>query len=60
MIYIFVSFLRRENAITSLIAGLSVHNITTRSIPIPIPAVGGIPVSNADKKSSSTPQASFY
>jgi hypothetical protein len=43
---------------TSLMEGASVSSITTRSIPMPSPAVGGIPLSNADKNSSSTPQAS--
>ena len=28
---------------TSLMDGISVNNITTRSIPMPSPAVGGIP-----------------
>ncbi len=32
---------------TSRIDGESVNNITKRSIPIPSPAVGGIPYSNA-------------
>lgn len=32
---------------TSLIEGESVSNITNRSIPIPSPAVGGIPYSSA-------------
>lgn len=52
------SFLNKGKAITSLIAGLSVSTMTRRSIPIPMPAVGGIPLSKAVKKSSSTPQAS--
>jgi len=35
------------NKITSLIVGESVNNITKRSMPIPSPAVGGKPCSNA-------------
>jgi hypothetical protein len=35
------------NNITSLIEAESVNNITNRSIPIPSPAVGGIPYSSA-------------
>ena len=38
---------------TSLIAGEFVSNITSLSIPYPIPPVGGIPISRAFKKSSS-------
>ena len=44
----------KGNAMTSLMLGLSVRSITRRSIPIPMPPVGGIPVSTAIKKSSST------
>lgn len=39
-------------------AGLSVSTMTKRSMPMPIPAVGGIPLSRAVRKSSSTPHAS--
>ena len=38
---------------TSLMLGLSVRSITRRSIPYPIPPVGGIPISSAVRKSSS-------
>lgn len=38
---------------TSLIAGELVSNITSLSIPYPIPPVGGIPIDKAFKKSSS-------
>ncbi len=38
---------------TSRIAWLSVSSITRRSIPYPIPPVGGIPISSAFRKSSS-------
>ena len=41
------------NSSTSLIAWLSVRSITRRSIPYPIPPVGGIPISSAFRKSSS-------
>ena len=41
------------NNSTSLIDAESVSNITKRSIPIPMPPVGGIPYSNACTKSSS-------
>ena len=41
------------NRSTSLIAGELVSNITSLSIPYPIPPVGGIPISSAFKKSSS-------
>ena len=41
------------NRSTSLIAWLSVRSITRRSIPYPIPPVGGIPISSAFRKSSS-------
>ena len=41
------------NRSTSLIAWLSVRSITKRSIPYPIPPVGGIPISSAFRKSSS-------
>ena len=43
---------------TSLIAVEFVNNITILSIPNPIPPVGGIPISNAFKKSSSVVLAS--
>ena len=43
---------------TSRIAGEFVNNITRRSIPYPIPPVGGIPISRAFKKSSSVVFAS--
>ena len=43
---------------TSLIAWLSVRSITRRSIPYPIPPVGGIPISSALRKSSSVCSAS--
>ena len=39
---------------TSRIVGEFVNNITKRSMPIPIPPVGGMPVSSAAMKSSST------
>ena len=41
------------NSSTSRIAWLSVSSITRRSIPYPIPPVGGIPISSAFRKSSS-------
>ena len=41
------------NKITSLIEGLSVISMTTLSMPIPMPPVGGIPYSSAVMKSSS-------
>ncbi len=44
----------RGNAMTSLMLGLSVRSMTRRSMPIPMPPVGGIPVSIAIRKSSST------
>lgn len=43
---------------TSRIAGESVSSITSRSMPMPSPPAGGMPTSNAFRKSSSTPQAS--
>ena len=46
------------NSNTSLIAWLSVRSITRRSIPYPIPPVGGIPISSALRKSSSVCSAS--
>jgi hypothetical protein len=52
------SFLSKGKAITSLIAGLSVSTMTKRSMPMPMPAVGGMPLSSAVRKSSSTPHAS--
>jgi len=42
------------NSNTSLMEALSVKSITMRSMPIPIPPVGGIPYSNAARKSSSS------
>ena len=39
---------------------LLVKNIIKRSIPIPIPEVGGIPYSKARKKSSSINSVSYY
>ena len=55
---IYGSGFSKGNAITSLMDGELVNNITSRSIPMPKPPVGGIPCSNADKNSSSTPHAS--
>ena len=46
------------NNSTSRIAALSVSNIHIRSIPKPIPPVGGMPISSAFKKSSSVVFAS--
>jgi hypothetical protein len=43
---------------TSLMEGALVRSITSLSIPIPRPPVGGIPDSRASRKSSSTPHAS--
>mmetsp|Transcript_28987 Transcript_28987/g.93126 ORF Transcript_28987/g.93126 Transcript_28987/m.93126 type:complete len:224 (-) Transcript_28987:1330-2001(-) len=43
---------------TSLMEGESVSSITSRSIPMPSPPVGGMPCSSAVRKSSSTPHAS--
>ena len=45
---------------TSRIDCASVNNITSRSIPIPNPPVGGKPYSKASMKSSSTPCASSF
>lgn len=42
------------NTITSFIAGLFAKKETNLSIPIPQPAVGGIPYSSAEIKSLST------
>src|SRR3989339_1283424 len=46
--------------ITSLIEGESVKTITSLSIPIPSPAVGGIPYSKAQIKSLSIHKHSSY
>jgi len=45
-------------AITSLIDAESVSSMISRSMPMPMPPVGGMPCSNAVRKSSSTPHAS--
>jgi hypothetical protein len=41
-------------AMTSRMLGLSVSSITRRSMPMPMPAVGGMPYSSACTKSSSS------
>ena len=41
------------NRITSRMLGLSVRIITNRSMPMPAPAVGGMPTSSARMKSAS-------
>ena len=48
----------RGNAITSLMDGEFVNSMTSLSMPIPKPPVGGMPCSSADRNSSSTPHAS--
>ena len=53
-----ISGFKRGKAITSLIDGEFVNNITSLSMPMPKPPVGGIPCSSADKNSSSTSHAS--
>lgn len=52
------TFLIVGNSKTSRIDCASVNSITIRSIPIPKPPVGGIPVSKASKNSSSSGCAS--
>ena len=46
------------NRRTSLIEGAPVRSMTSLSTPMPRPPVGAMPYSRAQRKSSSTPQAS--
>mmetsp|Transcript_5474 Transcript_5474/g.15089 ORF Transcript_5474/g.15089 Transcript_5474/m.15089 type:complete len:290 (-) Transcript_5474:337-1206(-) len=52
------SGLSSGKAMTSRMEGASARSMTRRSIPMPMPAVGGMPISRACRKSSSTPHAS--